>query len=267
MNPSLVFREDRGPVALVVLNQPERRNALSRALIAELGDILSGLAAAADVRAVVLTGAGTVFSSGMDLKEAQALGRDAEAERRAIADVQRIADVIHQIHSLRIPVIAALNGDAMAGGAGLALACDLVVASPSTRIAFPEVKRGLVGAVVMHDLIRQVGDRRARELLLTGAPIGADQAERWGLVNRVVASAFVRDEALALARSLVANGPIAMATTKRLIDESSSGPANLRGAAAVTAAIRVSDEALEGMLAFLEKREPQWADGASAPED
>lgn len=259
MSGSLVLRENYGAVALVALNQPERRNALSRGLVAELGDVLTALASAPDVRAVVLTGAGGVFCAGMDLKEGGALGPGAEAEQRSIDDLRAFADVILQLHALDQPTVAALNGDALAGGAGLACACDLVVASSQARLGWPEVKRGLVAAVVMPDLLRQAGERRARELLLTGEPIGAAQAERWGLVNRVVEPDRVRDEALALARSLIASGPRAVATVKRLIDESRGRPTDLRGAAAVSAAVRVSEEAQEGMRAFLEKRPPKWA--------
>jgi methylglutaconyl-CoA hydratase len=198
----------------------------------------------------------------MDLKESADDAVGPEAERRAIADLQGIADVVNQLHALKLPTVAALNGDAMAAGAGLATACDFVVMSSSARLAWPEVRRGLVAAVVMPDLVRQAGERRARALLLSGEPIDAEQAERWGLANRVVAPDRVRDEALALARSLTACGPRALATIKRLIDESSGRPPDLRGAAAVSAAVRVSDEALEGMRAFLEKRPPRWADGA-----
>jgi methylglutaconyl-CoA hydratase len=261
MSGTFVLREDHGPVALLVLNRPDRRNALSRELVAELGDELTGLASSSETRAVVLTGEGTAFCAGMDLKEAEDSASGAEAERLAIADLQGIADVIDQLHALKQPTVAALNGDAMAAGAGLATACDFVVISSSARLAWPEVKRGLVAAVVLHDLVRQAGERRARGLLLSGEPIAAEQAERWGLANRVVAPDRVRDEALALARSLTAGGPRALGTIKRLIDESSGRPPDLRGAAAVSAAVRVSDEAIEGMRAFLERRSPAWAGG------
>jgi methylglutaconyl-CoA hydratase len=261
MNDSNVLRENHGPVAVLVLNRPERRNALSRAVVAELGDALSALASEVGARAVVLTAAGPTFCSGMDMKEADASGRDAQAETLAIADVQGIADLLQQLHTLNKPTVAALTGDAYAGGAGIAVACDFIVAAQGVRIGYPEVKRGLVPAMVIHDLVRQVGARRARALVLSGEPIDAVEAERWGLVNRVVSPDRCRDEAIALARSLTVCGPKALATTKRLLDEASCRPADLRGAAAVSAAVRVSDEALEGMLAFLEKRPPQWARG------
>ena len=258
MSDSFILRFDQGPVAVLTLNRPERRNALSRALIADLSDALSQLAVERTIRAVVLTGAGSVFCAGMDLKEA-VTGATAEAERDAVKDVQAIADVIEQIHRLPKPTIAALNGDAYAGGAGLAAACDFVVASHGSRIGYPEVRRGLVAAIVMHDLVRQVGERRARFLLLTGAPIAVAEAERWGLVNQVVANQSCLDAAIALARDLVASAPLAIEATKRLLDEASGRPGDLRGAAAITASIRVSDEAQEGMRAFLEKRPPAWS--------
>ena len=254
MGIELIARENLGPVTLLVLNRPDRRNALSRVMVAQLGDALASVDAETAVRSVVITGAGTMFCSGMDLKEAEATHDHADAERRSIDDVVAIADLMHQVHTLGKPTIAALNGDAYAGGAGLATACDFVVASSAAKIGYPEVRRGLVAAVVMHDLISQVGERRARALLLGGEPISAVEAERWGLVNRVVEPTACRDQAIALARSLVACGPHAVRTTKRQIDETSRRPSNLRGAAAISAAVRVSEEAYEGMRAFLEKR-------------
>ena len=117
---------------------------------------------------MILTGAGPAFCSGMDLKEAVAAHPDAEDEKKAVAYSRAIADLIWQVHRIPRPTIAALNGDALAGGAGLAAACDFVIAAEGARIGYPEVRRGMVAAIVLHDLIRQVGDRRARDLLLTG---------------------------------------------------------------------------------------------------
>jgi methylglutaconyl-CoA hydratase len=137
-------------------------------------------------------------------------------------------------------------------------ACDFIVAASCARIGYPEVKRGLVAAIVLQDLVRQVGDRRARAMLLSGEPIDATEAERWGLVNMVVPLDACRDEAVALAKELSGGGPRAIASIKRLIDEATGRPSNLRGAAAISAAVRVSDEALEGIRAFVEKRSPSW---------
>jgi methylglutaconyl-CoA hydratase len=151
-----------------------------------------------------------------------------------------------------------LNGDALAGGAGLMAACDLAVAAETARIGYPEVKRGLVAAIVMHDLSRQVGDRRSRQLLLSGESISAQVAHEWGLVNSLTPVERCLDEAVRLGHEMVNCAPRAVATTKRLLDEAAARPHDLRGAAAVSAAIRVSDEAREGIRAFVEKRPPAW---------
>jgi methylglutaconyl-CoA hydratase len=261
MTHSLVLRDDHGPIAVLTLNRSERRNALSRALIAALSDTLDQIATEPGIRAVVLAAAGPVFCAGMDLKEATEPDDTPEAQKQAVDDTQAIAHLIDQVHKFPRPVVAALHGDAYGGGAGLALACDLVVMAESARLGYPEVRRGLVAAIVVHDLVRQVGDRRARELLLTGEPVSAEVASRWTLVNRVVPADRCHDEAVALAHSLIEGGPFALATTKRLLDEAANRPEKLRGASAVTAAVRDSDEAREGMRAFFEKRPPRWKIG------
>lgn len=256
---SLVRREIQGPIGLLTIDRPDRRNALSRGLVADLGDALDDLSVARDLRVLILTGAGSTFSAGMDLKEAAEPFPNDEAERRSIADSKGIADLIRQIHQFPRPTIAALNGDAYGGGAGLALACDLVVAAESAKIGYPEVRRGLVAAIVMQDLVRLVGARQARELLLVAEPIEAAEALAWGLINRVAPAERCLNEAIALAHRIALGGPNALSTTKRLLDEAENRPADLRGPAAVGAAVRVSDEAIEGIAAFLEKRRPKWA--------
>jgi methylglutaconyl-CoA hydratase len=260
----LVTRSDHGPVALLTLNRPDRRNALSGALINALSDALDEIEVDADIRAVVFTGAGTVFCAGMDLKEDAAEGSTLESETSEIAREQAIADLFNQVHQVSKPTIAALNGDALAGGAGLATACDFIVAAESAHVGYPEVRRGMVAAMVLHDLVRQLGERRARALLLSGSPIAAGQAEQWGLVNRVVPAEACVAEAIALGRTLAAAGPRAVETTKRLIAEATGRPHDLRGAAAITAQVRISDEAREGIRAFFERRPPEWETRALA---
>jgi methylglutaconyl-CoA hydratase len=255
IEPQLLLREDHGPIAVLTLNRPDRRNALSRALIAALSDGLDALAAEPGVRGVVLTGAGPAFCAGMDLAEADASSSD---EAQAVRDLEGIAHLLNQVRTHPRPTVAAVAGPALAAGAGLALACDFVVMAADARLGYPEVRRGLVPAVVVHDLVRQAGDRRARALLLSGEPISAATAEAWGLVNRVVPAEACLDEARALARSLLGSAPQAVAAIKRLIDEATARPRDLRGAAAVSAAARCGDEAAEGMRAFLEKRLPRW---------
>ncbi len=264
MSAPYVLRADHGPVVVLTLNRPERRNALSRAVLDPLSDALDAFDHDPDRRAVVLSGAGPVFSAGMDLKEAVGAFASPEAEKLGLTEIQALADLIDQIHHLSKPVIAALNGDALAGGAGLATACDFVIAAEHARIGYSEVRRGLVAVVVLSDLVRQVGERRARALLLTGEPISAAEAERWGLVNRVVEAGKCLDEAIGLGRKLISSAPRALQTTKRQLDEASGRPSSLRGAAAISAAIGISEEAAEGMRAFLEKRPPRWASEASA---
>ena len=159
MSAALVKRLDDGPIAVLTLDRPDRRNALSRALMSELEDQLDRAGQDPKVRAVVLTGAGTAFCSGMDLNEAARERDGAEAEHDAVATLQEYADLVQKLHTLPKPTIAAINGDALAGGAGLMTACDFAVASETARIGYPEVFRGLVPAVVMYDLTRLIGDR------------------------------------------------------------------------------------------------------------
>src|SRR5262249_39838696 len=145
------------------------------------------------------------------------------------------------------PTIAAVNGDALAGGAGLMAACDLAVASETARFGYPEVRRGLIPAIVMHDLSRQIGDRRVRQLLLSGDLITSRHAYEWGMVNTVTAADRCLDDAVQIAQALAECAPQAIGTTKRLLDEATARPSDLRGAAAVSAAVRLSDEAREGI--------------------
>lgn len=256
MSEPLVLRSDQGVVRVLTLNRPDRRNALNRALMGALGDEISKASHAPHIRSLVLTGAGSCFCAGMDLSRASQ-GYEAD-ESEAINDANTIADLIDQLHSCPKPTIAALNGDAFAGGAGLALCCDFVIASNSARIGYPEVHRGLVAAVVLHDLVRLAGMAVARRLLLTGEPISAAFALEHHLVYETVDPSHVLARSLGFGQSLARGGPIALETTKRLLDEATGRPKNLRGAAAVSAAVRVSDEATEGILAFFEKRTPEW---------
>jgi methylglutaconyl-CoA hydratase len=247
-----------GPVAVLSLARPEKRNALSRNLMACLRDELDRIAKTPAIRSVVLTGEGSVFCSGMDLKEAAAAGESAEAEQAGVIAMREFADLIRRLHTLPQPVIAALNGDALAGGAGLMAACDVAVAVPSARIGYPEVLRGLAPVVVMHDLTNLVGIRRARYLLLSGEPITADEALDWGLLNAVTPVDGCLAAALEMGRMFARGAPGAQATVKKLLLESDGKPADFRGAAAISAAMRGSEEAQEGMRAFLEKRPPRW---------
>lgn len=258
MSKPLLRFENRDGVALLTLDRAEKRNALSSPLVADLADRLERIAHDPTIRVVVLNGDGPTFCAGMDLGQATEAVGSPEAERRSIDESNALADLIHRLHTLPQPTVAALNGDALAGGAGLAMTCDLVVMADHARIGYPEALRGLVAAIVMNDLIRLIGERRTRQLLLTGRPIDAATALDWGLVNQVVPASSHLDSALELAHSLRSCGPKALATIKRLLDDTGLRPADLRGPAAITASVRVSEEAIEGMRAFLERRQPRW---------
>lgn len=206
--------EDRGAVRTLTLNRPEKRNALDNALTAAL---LEGLRAAdADdaVNAIVLTGAGPAFCAGADLGEF----KDLTAVNQPL--VARRAELTTRLHEafarLSKPVITAINGPAMGGGAGLALAGDLALMAESAKLGYPEVKHGIVAAIVMPNLVRQVGRKAAFELLATGRPVGAARALELGMVNRVVPDAGLMAAALELAGELAALSRPAMATTKAL---------------------------------------------------
>ncbi len=222
--------EDRGAVRTLTMNRPDKRNALNNALTAAL---LEGLRAAdADdaVNAIVLTGAGSGFCAGADLAEF----KDLTADNQPLVDHRaQLTMSLHEIFPrLTKPVVTAINGAAMGGGAGLALAGDIALMAASAKLGYPEVKHGIVAAIVMPNLVRQVGRKAAFELLATGRTIGAPRALELGMVNRVVPDAELMAAALELAAELAAVSRPAMATTKALfyqVTEQPFGDALARG--------------------------------------
>lgn len=249
---------DQGPVRTLALNRPDVRNALSRELRAALRDALEDAARDDAVRAVVLTGEGAAFCAGLDLRElAEIATEDAESSRR---DARQLADLLLRIHTLPKPVVAALNGAAVAGGAGLASACDIVVADEHARIGYTESRIGFVAALVGVLLSRQVGDRAAREMLLTARLYDATDALRMGLVNEVVPAGTARLRAQEIAAEVAANAASSVALTKSLL---AALPGmgledGMRFAVEVNALARGTSDLREGVAAFLEKREPAW---------
>lgn len=206
--------DDEGAVRVLTLNRPEKRNALDMALSEALLDALRTADADTAVRVIVLTGAAPAFCAGADLSEFAVLtaANEALVERRA-----ELTTDLHGVFSrLSKPVVTAINGAAMGGGAGLALAGDIAVMSATAKLGYPEVKRGIVAAVVMANLVRHAGRKAAFELLATGEPIDAARALALGLVNRVAAPDKLMDEALQFARTLAVVSPQAMAATKTL---------------------------------------------------
>jgi enoyl-CoA hydratase/carnithine racemase len=206
--------DDDSAVRLLTMNRPEKRNALNLSLSEALFDALREADKAENVRAMVLTGAGPAFSAGADLSEFAGL---ASAK---LALVERRANITAKLHGvfsqLTKPVVTAINGAAMGGGAGLAVAGDIAVMSSTAKLGYPEVKHGIVAAVVMANLVRQAGRKAAFELVATGEAIDAARALEFGLVNRVVAPEMLMHEAMQYARAMAAVSPQAMAATKRL---------------------------------------------------
>jgi methylglutaconyl-CoA hydratase len=253
---SLVRYDLRPPAAVLTLMRADKRNALSRALIADLDAAVRRAADDSAARCVIVTGDGPAFCAGMDLDELRAsLTSDAEV---IWADAQRLAALYDRIYSLPKPTIAAVNGAAVAGGAGLVTVCDLAVSVPGAKFGYPEVRRGLVAAMVLPHLLRHVGERAARYLLLTGDVIDAAEALRVGLINQVVEAGSLMDTALAWARSCAEGGPQALATTKDLLKRFSTRALSVEEAAKASAAPRLGDECRAGLSAFFDKRPVPW---------
>src|SRR6267378_2821644 len=189
MSDNLVLYEAQPPAVVITMNRADKRNALSRSLIAGLTDAFARAKEDQSARCVILAAAGPVFCAGMDLAELQESLSIAKEQTPVWDDALRLAKLYDLIYTLPKPTIAAVNGAAVAGGAGLVTVCDLALAAPEAKFGYPEVRRGLVAAMVMPHLMRHVGERMARYLLLTGETIGADEAIRCGLVNEVVPAA------------------------------------------------------------------------------
>jgi enoyl-CoA hydratase/carnithine racemase len=252
--PTVLVRQD-GPAGRVVLNRPEKRNALSLELIEELLETLRDVSERPGVQVIVLEGAGPAFSAGHDLGEM--IGRD-------VAFYQRLFDACTElmecIHRLPQPVIAKVGGVATAAGCQLVAACDLAVAAEGAQFATPGVKIGLFCSTPMVPVSRAVGRKRALEMLLTGQPIDAATAREWGLVNRVVPPEALEDEVTALVEAIARSSPLTVGIGKEAfysqieLDEHRAYDL----AKAVMIMNAGVDDAQEGMGAFLEKRPPQW---------
>jgi methylglutaconyl-CoA hydratase len=262
MSSELVLYELRPPAAVLTLNRPDRRNTLSQSLIGALAEAFAQARDDDAARCVILTGAGNSFCAGMDLAELrESAGAGSPDESPVWGDALRLAALFEQIYTLPKPTVAAVNGAAVAGGAGLVTVCDLALASPGARFGYPEVRRGLVAAMVLPHLLRQVGERAARYLLLTGELIGAEEAYRVGLVNAVVPAEQLAERAQAWARALAEGGPNALRLTKELLHRFSHQALSWEEAAKASAAPRLSEECRQGLEAFFAKRPTPWAPG------
>jgi methylglutaconyl-CoA hydratase len=262
MSDALVLYTIQPPAAIITLNRPDKRNALSRGLIAALTDAFQRVREDSAARCVILTGAGSVFCAGMDLAElAESLDlpQTPAAETTIWNDALRLATLFDLIYTLPKPTIAAVNGAAAAGGAGLVTVCDLAVAVSQARIGYPEVRRGLVAAMVMPHLLRHVGERTARYLLLSGEFLDAPEACRAGLINAVVPAEQLMEQAQTWCRSVAEGGPNALASTKTLLRLFSRQALSAEEAAQASAAPRLTEECKQGLRAFFAKQPTPWA--------
>ncbi len=247
---------DSGIVTLT-LNRPDKRNAISYELI---DDLLLAFKAVkkSDAQVLILTGAGKAFCSGMDLDNLKALtGRTPEQN---LEDSRKMASLFRTLYDFPKPTIAAVNGAAVAGGTGLATLCDLTLAVPEAKFGYTEVRIGFVPAIVSTFLLRQVGEKVARDLLLTGRLFSAEEALRIGLINEIVPAENLLDRARELAAQLMGNSPASLTYTKRLLSDHARAELDSQIEAAINenAAIRATADFREGVVSFLEKRKPKW---------
>jgi methylglutaconyl-CoA hydratase len=246
-----------GSVATITLTRPEKRNAISTQMIEELLAVLSEIEHTS-ARAVIITGSGSAFCSGMDLDALKNLAQQSPTQN--LEDSRRMAKMFRRLWSYPKPLIAAVNGAAIAGGCGIATLCDFTIAVPEAKFGYTEVRIGFIPAIVSVFLIRQIGDKRARDLLLTGRILTAEEAKQIGLVNHIVEPGKLMDAARILAAALVESSPSSIERTKRLLTESAAAEvdASLVRAIAENASIRATADFHEGLSSFLEKRRPIW---------
>jgi len=244
-------------VATLTLNRPDKRNAISYELMDDLLHALEEVRNSS-ARVLILTGAGKAFSSGMDLDNLKALiGRTPEQN---LEDSRTMVSLFRSLYEFPKPTIAAVNGAAIAGGTGLALLCDFTLAVPEAKFGYTEVRIGFVPAIVSTFLLRQVGEKIARDLLLTGRIFDAAEALKMGLINEIVAPEKLLDRARELAAQLAENSPLSLFHTKRLLTEHARAELDTQIEAAIreNAGIRESADFREGITSFLEKRKPIW---------
>ncbi len=248
------------PSGTIVLNRPEKRNAISREMLADLAQAFEDFHGEKEVRAVILTGAGSAFCAGMDLAEMHVSAAEPNAWQHWHDDAIAYRDLLEQMLRFPKPIIAAVNGPAIAGGVGLTLACDLVIAANDAKFALPEPRRGIVAGMVTPLLTFRIGAGHAANLLLTARTIAASEAARIGMVHEIVPAEMTWVRAHELAQEIALSAPEAIQLTKKVLNEIVGEELSilLSAAAAASATARTTEAAQEGRAAFLEKRDPQW---------
>jgi methylglutaconyl-CoA hydratase len=258
MSEILLFQTDGRGVARLTLNRPEHRNALDGELIGALLARIEAIESDPEVRVLVLTGAGGAFCSGADIDWMRARLVDTPEANRAHAGT--LADLMQRLNGLAKPTIARIQGPAYGGGVGLITCCDIAIAADSAVFALSEARLGLAPAVIAPYVIAAVGQRQARRLFLTAARVDAQEAQRLGLVHRVVPAEHLDEAVEAEVGCLLAGGPEALAHCKRRALKDVPIEAERTASAELLARLWTSDEAREGLSAFLEKRKPRWDD-------
>jgi methylglutaconyl-CoA hydratase len=246
-----------GAVATITLNRPDKRNAISATMIADLQTALDEIETS-HARVGILTGSGKAFCSGMDLEMLAAIAQQSAAENQE--DSRRLAKLFRRVWSFPRPLIAAVNGAALAGGCGIATLCDFTLAVPEAKFGYTEVKIGFLPALVSVFLIRQIGEKRTRDLLLTGRILEAAEAKEIGLVNEIVSPEHLLARSKELADLLIAASPASLSRAKRLMTSAAAASvdADLERAVFENARIRCTPDFKEGLASFLEKRRPVW---------
>jgi methylglutaconyl-CoA hydratase len=246
-----------GALATITLARPEKRNAISAQMIAELLSAFDDLEASR-ARALILTGSGKAFCAGMDLDGLRAIA--SQPPEQHLEDSRRMAKMFYRIYSFPKPVITAVNGAAIAGGCGIATLADFTLAAPEAKFGYTEVQIGFIPALVSVFLRRQIGEKRARDLLLSGRTIDSSEALQLGLVTEIVTADRLPARAREIAAALIAASPTSIARTKRLLlsYDQRAIEADLELAVQENASIRATADFREGVTSFLEKREPKW---------
>jgi len=255
---TLTYQQDEAGIVTVALTVPEKRNAISAQMI---GDLLAALdqAEQSSARVVILTGAGKAFCAGMDLDELQNVAK--QALPKNLEDARRVTKLFSRLYGFPKPLIAAVNGPAIAGGCGIATLTDFTISVPEAKFGYTEVKLGFIPAIVAVFLRRRLGDKQVRDLLLSGRIIDASEAYRIGLISEIVPSEALMTRAREIAAVLLDASPTALTETKKLLlsFDRAAVRAELEAAIEANADIRSTPDFREGVAAFLEKRRPKWS--------
>lgn len=255
---SCIIVRKKGMHLEISLNRPEKRNALNKQLVDELKQSLREASADRDIRTITLTGQGSAFCSGADLGYLKELRNFSRQEN--LRDSLSLAELYLLIYQLPKPVVALVEGPALAGGCGLAGVCDFVLATPEAKFGYPEVKIGFIAALVSAFLIRQAGERQARELLISGRILNAQQAKACGLITTIYEKEQIRSEHEKLILQLSRNSSLAMQRTKEIFANNvlPEIETEIKKLVWLNAAFRESADFLEGISAFIDKRKPSW---------